>query len=103
MKRLKHGKKKGPMPDYHDRELRLGRTLLFKFERAAPNEEKLLTVFQEENWTHRVDNPFPGTPKQAREKLHNVVTRLNRRMRVIHFRLDGTGEGVTWELVRKRK
>ncbi|MCC6510920.1 MAG: hypothetical protein IT423_17595 [Pirellulaceae bacterium] len=84
------------------------RTLSFKgllvkhFKWEAANQEAVLSVFEEESWPARIDDPLPLQPEQdAKRRLSDTIKCLNRKQhnRVIHFRGDGTGEGVLWEVV----
>ena len=91
-----------PVWDAQHKELRLARLLVKRFRWRAPNQETLLAVFEEEEWTHRIDDPLPRMPEQdPRRRLHDTIKCLNRNQenRLIRFHGDGTGEGVVWELV----
>lgn len=81
-------------------ELRLGELLVKRFTQPAKNQERILTVFQEDGWPWRIDDPLPGDAGiDARERLHSAVKRLNYQThRLIRFAGDGTGEGVIWRL-----
>jgi len=53
-------------------------------------------------WPHRIDDPLsPLGDIEPKCRLHDTIKRLNRhhKDRIIHFRGDGTGEGVCWEYV----
>lgn len=68
----------------------------------SPTQEIILTVFEEEGWPARIDDPLPPDPEvPPKRRLHETIWRLNRnqRARLIHFSGDGTGQGVLWELV----
>jgi len=93
-------KKIAPAWDAERRELRLGLVMVKEFRQPAKNQETILAAFQEENWPPRIDDPLPGGDnRDARERLHNTVNRLNRQpVRMIRFLLDGTGQGILWEL-----
>jgi hypothetical protein len=85
-------------------ELRVGGRLVKQFRLPSPNQETILTVFQEEGWPARIDDPLPQTPDvDSKERLHNTIRALNRhqRHRLLRIRGDGTGEGVMWELVQE--
>ncbi len=74
--------------------------LVKEFARGAVDQKAILSAFQEEGWPPRIDDPMPGKPgKNSHRRLHNAINNLHRRMvyRVIKFRGDGTGEGISWE------
>src|SRR5207247_2274436 len=74
--------------------------LAMKFTRPAPNQETVLACFQEDGWPLRIDNPLAGaTHKEAHEKLRDAVKKLNHNQHLLAFHLDGTGEGVIWEIL----
>jgi hypothetical protein len=87
-----------------DRELRqlLWQGKLVKQLRVpAPNQELILSAFEEEGWPRRIDDPLPLCRDiDARTRLHDTVKRLNYGQieATIHFGGDGTGEGVQWRL-----
>ncbi len=73
-----------------------------RFKTPALNQEMILTVFEEEGWPARIDDPLPPqTDLDPRRRLHDAIKCLNRHQvnRLIRFRGDGTGEGVAWELI----
>ncbi len=84
------------------RELCLSSEIIKRYLRPAPNQETILSVFQEEKWPARIDDPLPqlGGLVPAR-RLHDTIKGLNRNQQIcrIHFRSDGSGKGVVWELV----
>ena len=91
-----------PYWDAGARELSLGRTLVKRFRHAAPNQERILTVFQEENWPTHIDDPLPPRDGlDAKRRLHDTVNHLNQHMQNarIHFRMNGAGTGVCWSIV----
>jgi hypothetical protein len=94
-----------PSWDPAGRVLRWGEIVLKAFRQRAPGQERLLAAFHEEGWNHRVDDPLPRehkmTARAAKQRLHDTINNLNRfhRLRLVHFRGDGTGEGIIWELV----
>lgn len=78
-----------------------GRTVK-KLKPQAINQERVLLAFQEENWPRRVLDPLVPQPSQdLKRRLNDTIKCLNRgqQHRLLHFRGDGTGEGVTWEFV----
>lgn len=83
------------------RELRLGAKLVKRFRRPAPNQELILSAFEEEHWPVRIDDPLPQQPgRDAPQCLHDTINHLNRAQAnpLIHFAGDGTGRGVLWKL-----
>jgi len=93
-----------PFWDAGSRCLWLGERLLKQFRQPAPNQTRLLDVFQEQGWhnTH-IDDPLlvldGETEEDAKRRLHETVKNLNRTLPPgsIWFRGDGTGQGATWE------
>jgi hypothetical protein len=86
----------GPHWDAELRELRLGSRIVKEFKQPAPNQETILAAFEEDGWPARIDNPLPGP--DAKQKLHDTITRLNRHQRqpLLHFHADNNGQGVRW-------
>ena len=73
-----------------------------EFRLPSPNQEKILSAFQEENWPKRIDDPLPQTQDVApKRRLNDTIKALNRNQKapLIRFQGDGTGEGVTWRLL----
>jgi hypothetical protein len=69
-----------PLPswDSHRRELYFGGELIKKFKIPSPNQEQILTVFEEENWPVRIDDPLScladSDPKQRlRETIRSLI------------------------------
>lgn len=84
------------------RELLLNGRLVKSFKWPAMNQETVLCAFQEEGWPRRIDDPLPPHPEQdSKRRLADTIKCLNRKQHVtlLHFRGDGTGEGVIWEHV----
>ena len=89
----------GPYWDVELRELYFDGILVKQFSRTAPNQELILSAFQEQNWTRRIDDPLPPLPgRDPAERLHDTIRHLNSGLRtnLIRFRRDGTGQGVRW-------
>lgn len=100
---VKGGDPSGQVPrwDSARRELWLGRTLVKRFRVPAPHQELVLTVFQEDDWPERIDDPLPPQPAiDPKRQLHATISSLNRHQKqaLIHFTGDGTGTGVLWEI-----
>lgn len=90
-----------PCWDSERRVLTLNGTIVKHFKWAAENQEAILCVFEEENWSSRIDDPLKPCPEQnSKRRLSDTIKCLNRKQSnaLIHFRGDGTGEGVIWEL-----
>jgi hypothetical protein len=91
-----------PHWDRDRRELRLGARLIKQFKLPSPNQEMILTVFDEESWPARIDDPLPpSTSVNTKQRLHDTIKNLNRnqKQRLVRFLGDGTGQGVRWELI----
>lgn len=83
-------------------ELCLGELIIKRFKVPAPNQERILAVFEEEKWPRRVDDPLPPCPDlNAKRRLHDTIVTLNRHQenRLIRFSGDGRGQGVQWDWV----
>ncbi|MGD9857411.1 MAG: hypothetical protein AB7U20_20905 [Planctomycetaceae bacterium] len=75
--------------------------LVKEFKVPSPNQETILTAFEEENWPVRIDDPLsPTALADGKRRLHDTIKSLNRNQKrsLIRFMGDGTGEGVLWEL-----
>ncbi|MCE9607384.1 MAG: hypothetical protein K8U03_21065 [Planctomycetia bacterium] len=91
-----------PRWDGDMQELRVNGVIVKQFKVPAPNQEMILSAFQEENWPVRIDDPLPPHPDQdSKRRLHDTIVSLNRnhKSRFIRFMGDGTGEGVRWTLI----
>lgn len=85
-------------------ELRLNGLIIKQFKWPAANQEIILCAFQEEGWPFCIDDPLPPHPDQdSKRRLSDTIKCLNRKQKnpLIHFRGDGTGEGVIWEVVER--
>ena len=92
-----------PTWDSERHELRVGDELVKEFKWPATNQELILGTFEEDGWPPHVDDPLPPQPEQdSKRRLHDTIKCLNRNQknRLLHFRGDGTGEGVVWEFVK---
>lgn len=82
------------------RELRVGQTLLKLFRSKAPTQEIVLAAFEEDGWPRRIDDPLAPKPlTESKHRLRATIQSLNRyhEKPMIHFRADGSGEGIVWE------
>jgi len=93
-----------PSWDSERRVLRVNGTIVKTFKWTAQNQEAILCVFEEEGWPPRIDDPLPPHPEQdSKRRLSDTIKCLNRKQTnpLIHFRGDGTGEGIVWEFVEQ--
>lgn len=81
--------------------------LVKEFRQPAPNQTRLLDVFQEQGWASaHIDDPLPSYPgeteKDVTRRLQETIKNLNRGLLpgTIRFRGDGTGQGVRWQYDR---
>lgn len=91
-----------PRWDGERHELWVGDQLVKQFKGQALNQETILAVFEEEGWPPRTDDPLPLAEEiDPKRRLSDTIKCLNRKQRhqLIHFRGDGTGEGIIWELI----
>jgi hypothetical protein len=85
------------------RELFWGGRIVKRFRVPARNQERILSVFEEEGWAEHIHDPLPETDDiDAPTRLHDAINRLNRCQinPLLRFRGDGRGTGVLWELSR---
>lgn len=99
-----NGHRRGAVPtwDKERRELRVNEKLVKHFRWPAVNQETILAAFDEEGWPPRIDDPLPPLPEQdSKRRLHDTIKCMNKNQHqnLIQFHGDGTGEGVTWELI----
>ena len=91
-----------PHWDADSRRLWLNGLLVKRFRLRAVNQEAVLCAFEEDGWPERIDDPLSPQPEQdPKRRLADTIKCLNRKLtnELIHFRGDGTGEGVVWERV----
>lgn len=92
-----------PCWDSGRRILTIDGRIVKQFKWVAENQEAVLSVFQEEGWPSRIDDPLsPMQEQDSKRRLSDTIKCLNRKQcnALIHFRGDGTGEGVIWERVK---
>ena len=90
-----------PRWDQERHELWFGDIVIKRFRQPAPNQEKILDAFQEENWPRRIDDPLgPRAGYDPKRRLHDTIVSLNRNQKgsSVRFFGDGTGQGVCWEI-----
>ncbi|MBC8872913.1 MAG: hypothetical protein H8E44_26050 [Planctomycetes bacterium] len=93
-----------PKWDAEKRVLCFDGRIVKRFKWHAMNQETVLAAFEEDGWPVRIDDPLPPQPEQdSKRRLSDTIKCLNRKQQnpLIHFRGDGTGEGVIWELVEQ--
>ena len=93
-----------PTWDRDRQQLRVGRIIVKEFKVPAPNQEAILSAFQEENWAPRIDDPLPPLADvEPKRRLHDTISSLNRNQRepLIRFLGDGSGQGARWEFTRQ--
>lgn len=91
-----------PIWDSDRRVLRYDGVVVKHFKWVAVNQQAILGAFEEDGWPPRIDDPLPPHGEQdSKRRLADTIKCLNRKQchAVLHFRGDGTGEGVFWELV----
>jgi len=72
------------------------------FDKPAPNQEKVLSAFEEDGWPRHIDDPLSGSGElDPKDRLRFTVRRLNafQKQPLIRFFADGTGQGIRWERV----
>ena len=91
-----------PNWDRDTRTFTVGEHVVKRFRVPSSNQEAVLKAFQEEGWPTAIDDPLPPVPDcEPKRRLRDTIKSLNLNQvtRVIHFRGDGRGEGVTWKLL----
>jgi hypothetical protein len=88
-----------PSWDRDRRELRFGSVVVKRFTQPAGVQETILTSFEEEGWSERIDDPLRPCPEQdAPSRLRSAVNNLNRGLprSVFRFGVCGSGTAVYW-------
>ena len=86
------------------RDLSFNGRVIKRYKVPSPNQQSVLSAFEEEMWPCRVDDPlFPHPEIDPKRRLHDTIKSLNRHQLVplLRFYGDGTGEGVRWGLVNR--
>jgi hypothetical protein len=88
-----------PRWDVNDSILYFGDQVIKRYPRPSPNQQLILSAFEEEGWPRRVDDPLPpnrGT--ERKQRLRDTIRWLNRghEVTLLAFSADGTGKGVCW-------
>ncbi|MCG8450929.1 MAG: hypothetical protein MI725_15285 [Pirellulales bacterium] len=89
-----------PVWDSERKELRVDGQLVKRFRTPAPNQETVISAFEEESWPARIDDPLPPAAEQnCRRRLIDTIKCLNRSQvhSLLRFRGDGTGRGILWD------
>ena len=84
------------------RGLRYNRKVIKRFRVPAPNQELVLTAFQEMGWPRFIDDPLPPAKEQdSKHRLRVTIKSLNRHQIASLLRFHGNGNGlqVYWERV----
>jgi hypothetical protein len=90
-----------PSWDPSQRELRFRGELVKRYRVPAPNQERILSAFQEEGWPHGIDDPLPPEADQDPiRRLQATVKSLNRNQSaaLVRFRGNGNGDRVCWDV-----
>jgi len=103
-RRPTHARRQSLRPQWNAlrRELTLAGKLIKRFRQRPGIQEHILQTFEEEGWPDAIDDPLPGRAgKDAHERLHNAVQRLNRCQKeaFVRFERDGTGSRILWKLL----
>jgi hypothetical protein len=91
-----------PHWDCEDRVLYVGNLVVKEYRVLSPNQEAVLSAFEEEGWPHYIDDPLSPVPDQnPKQRLRDTIRCLNanQRNQLVRFRGDGTGERVRWEFI----
>lgn len=91
-----------PQWDPETRELRLGGRVIKRYKWQAPNQEIILSAFQEDGWPPVIDDPLPQKSDQdPTQRMQDTIKGLNRNHEysVIRFHGNGAGDGIRWELL----
>jgi hypothetical protein len=91
-----------PLWDHDGRILRVDGCVVKQFKAPSPSQEAVLMAFEEQGWPAAIDDPLPPHPAQdEKRRLRNAIQSLNANQQtpLLHFRGDGTGQRILWELV----
>lgn len=89
-----------PKWDRDRHQLWVGDRLVKCFKLPSPNQETVLTTFEEDGWPPRIDDPLPPAGEiDPKRRLQDTIKSLNRCQKAgrIRFSGDGTGEGIVWQ------
>ena len=85
--------------------LRIEGYIVKQFKVPSPSQEAILAAFEEEGWPVAIDDPLPPQPEQdPKHRLRQTIQSLNanQKNRLLHFRGDGSGQRILWEVVPAR-
>lgn len=87
-----------PKWNKHRRELTVDGEIAKRYRRASPAQIAILEAFESMAWPESIADPLDGGPK----KLHNALSKLNRRQgpAFIRFELNGIGR-IIWTVGEK--
>jgi DNA-binding response OmpR family regulator len=91
-----------PSWDSERRGLRAGKVIVKQFLQPSPNQELILSVFEEEHWPAKIDDPLPPRADvEEKQRLKATIRSLNacQLHHLVRFFGDGTGHAVRWEFV----
>lgn len=91
---------KRPEWDPNRRELRFRGQIVKRFRVPAPNQELILTAFQEEGWPEFIDDPLvPSFDQDPKRRLQATIKSLNRHQiaPLIRFHGNGNGTQIYWD------
>ena len=94
-----------PLWDRDRRVLRVDGGVVKQFKVPSPSQEAILAAFEEEGWPPAIDDPLPPQPEQdSKHRLRNTIQSLNanQKLPLLHFRGDGSGQRILWELTPAR-
>jgi hypothetical protein len=67
---------------------------------VARNIITILDTFEESGWPPGIDDPIPGGHGVVSSaRLHQAIHSLNRGLKRLRFRSNGSGDGIIWEVV----
>jgi hypothetical protein len=95
-----------PRWDAEMRQLLAAGKVVKQYRQPAKAQECILAAFEELGWPARIDDPLPSNGQTSpKRRLHDTIKQLNRNQEnaLIRFSGDGTGTGVKWEWVQKRR
>jgi len=91
-----------PQWDASQRELRFRGKVVKRYRVPAPNQERILSAFEEESWPPGIDDPLPPDGDQDPiRRLQATIKSLNRNQlhALIRFRGNGNGDRICWDVV----
>jgi hypothetical protein len=88
----------GPVPSWDEetQELRVGKTLIRRFEHPATLVGAVLAEFQKSGWPRCIKNPFAGKAG-AKHRLREARKLLNRYQKWIEFACVNGSAAMTWQ------